>query len=102
MLVGHHNRITIENIDRQTGTMVNHQPIQDGQLLQDGENGRPGPRSGLTVRLAPDVAEALETIWAPVMRELEERLGVAPRLEPDPRIHPDRFELIDGDPSARS
>jgi ribonuclease G len=55
---------------------------------------RPGEE--LTVRLHPDVAEALETTWAPVMQELEERLGSAPRLVPDPRLHPERFELIDG------
>ena len=53
-----------------------------------------------TVRVHPDVAEALESTWASVMRELEERLGAAPRLLPDPSLHPDRFELIDGEPAA--
>ena len=72
------------------------------QLLGRLDGGRPPSPNGLTVRLAPDVAEALETTWAAVMRELEQRLGAAPRLEPDSRIHPDRFEVIDGDPPARA
>ncbi len=60
----------------------------------------PGGSRERCVRVHPDVAEALETTWAPVMRELEERLGAAPRLEPDPGLHPDRFEVIDGDPAS--
>ena len=57
--------------------------------------------SGVTVRVPPEVARALETTWAPVMRELEEQLGAAPRIEPDPRIHPERFEIINGGQAAR-
>ena len=55
------------------------------------------PPSRLTVRLHPDVAEALETTWEEILREIRERLGAVPRLEPDPEIHLERFELIDGD-----
>ena len=72
------------------------------QLLQQIDEESPRPAEPLTVRLHPDVAEALETTWAPVMRELEERLGSAPRLEPDPRLHPERFELIDGGQAVRA
>ncbi len=72
------------------------------QLLQPGAGGTAGQMSAVTVRVPPDVARALETTWAPVMRELEERLGAAPRLEPDPKIHPDRFELIEGGQAARA
>ncbi|MFQ5351332.1 MAG: ribonuclease E/G, partial [Thermoanaerobaculia bacterium] len=71
------------------------------QLLQQATDGSPRPAKMLSVRLHPDVAEALETTWAPVMRELEERLGSAPRLEPDPQLHPERFELIEGGQPAR-
>ena len=71
------------------------------QLLRRDDDGGRRPATPVTVRLAPDVAEALATTWSSVMRELEERLGAAPRLEPDPRIHPDRFEVIDGDQAAR-
>lgn len=71
------------------------------QLLQPGADGASRVAAGLTVRVPPDVAEALETTWAAVMHELEERLGAAPRLEPDPKLHPERFELIDGDQAAR-
>ena len=72
------------------------------QLLREGSAGAGGKASGIIVRVPPDVAQALETTWAPVMRELEERLGAAPRIEPDPRIQPDQFELIDGGQAARA
>ena len=68
------------------------------QLLQPGAARQ---AAELTLRVPPDVAQALETSWAPVMREIEERLGRAPRLEPDPKLHPDRFELIEGGQVAR-
>ena len=57
-------------------------------------------RNQWTVRLHPEVAEALETSWAPVLRELAERLGAAPRVERDPAIHPERFELLQGGEAA--
>ena len=72
------------------------------RLLQPETGGPPAPAGAVTVRVPPDVAEALATTWAPVMRELEERLGVAPRLEPDPVLHPESFEVIDGGQPARA
>jgi Rne/Rng family ribonuclease len=72
------------------------------QLLQPGSDGSLRRAERLTVRLHPDVVDALETTWATVMRELGERLGAAPRLEPDPKLHPERFELIDGGQTARA
>ncbi len=30
----------------------------------------------------------------------EDRLGAAPRLEPDPKLHPEHFELIDDGQTA--
>ncbi len=58
-------------------------------LRHDGD----GP---LTVRLHPELAEALTTSWAVVLDELEEKLGAAPRLHPDPSMPPDRFEVVPG------
>ncbi len=71
------------------------------QLLLSAAGDSLAPAAGLTVRVHPDVARALETTWAPVMRELEERLGAAPRLVPDTNLHPEHFELIDGGQTAR-
>jgi ribonuclease G len=71
------------------------------QLLQRATQDEPRQAVAVTVRVPPDVAEALETTWAPVMRELEERLGMAPRLEPDATLHPERFELIDSSQAVR-
>ncbi len=72
------------------------------RLLDHPEGAPPPWADGLAVRLAPEVAVALETSWAPVMRELEERLGVAPRLVPDARIHPGTFELIESGKATRA
>jgi ribonuclease G len=72
------------------------------RLLQQAAGAGPLRPDALAVRLAPEVAAALETTWAPVMREVEERLGAAPRLVPDPSIHPDGFELIEGGKATRA
>ncbi len=61
------------------------------QLLERG--GDDGP---LVVRLHPEVAAALTGDWEPVMRELGERLGAPPTLEPDAALHPEQFELVGG------
>ena len=72
------------------------------QLLQDHPASAKRPGSRLTLRVPPEVADALETTWAPVMRELEERLGVTPRIERDPALHPERFELVESGQAARA
>jgi ribonuclease G len=70
------------------------------QVLQ-GDGGRPpGRKKRLTIRLHPEIAAALETSWSAVLRDLEEELGAAPRLAPDAGLHPEHFELIDGDQTA--
>ncbi len=62
---------------------------------------RGGGSRPLVVRVHPEVAAALTGEWAEVLRELEERLGAAPRVEPDATLHLERFELVEGGGEAR-
>ncbi len=61
------------------------------RLLAAAAAGEPPPAA---VRLHPDAAAALAGPLAAVIEDLEQRLGAAPRLESDPELNPDRYELV--------
>lgn len=62
------------------------------RLLEDRDHWR---RSDVVLRVHPEVARALQREEASVLRELEQRLGVAVLVQGDTALHPDIFEIVD-------